>query len=140
MYMTEHRSLYESTLEHINSRETQLDESYKKEKAEIAEMRRALAGVNGNGNVPRKLASAIKPAADTEPLARPGSKTANGIQLLKRSNGATIKDLESVTKWKKNSVRGWLSGTLKKKMGIVVRSKVGADGQRVYWIGEGHTV
>src|ERR1700674_4222403 len=125
----EHRSIFESTLEHINSREKQLDESYKKEKAEIAELRRNLVSVNGNGR--SHLAVAIAPAEDDNGhLARPGSKTAKAIQLLKRPRGATIKDLVSVTKWQPNSIRGFLSGVLGKKMGLQLKSTVGTDGER----------
>jgi hypothetical protein len=130
------RSIYESTLEHINSLEKQLDEVYKKEKSEIAEMRRKLASTNGQGG--SSLSVAVTSVADNPhegSTGRPGSKTAKVIQLLKRPNGAAMKDLVSATQWNPNSLRGFLSGTVAKKMGLPLNSKVGADGDRVYWIG-----
>jgi uncharacterized protein DUF3489 len=64
--------------------------------------------------------------------AREGSKTAEVLDLLKRPDGATAKELLKVTGWKPASVRGFLSGTIGKKMGLGVRSAKGDDGERRY--------
>ncbi len=65
---------------------------------------------------------------------RAGTKTARLIALLRRKDGATIADLIEVTGWQAHSVRGALSGTLKKKLGLAVASdKVDGRG-RVYSI------
>lgn len=52
----------------------------------------------------------------------PMTKHAQILQLLSRSEGASIEDLMQVTKWQQHSVRGFLAGTVKKKMGLVLTS------------------
>jgi len=65
---------------------------------------------------------------------REGSKTAKILALLKRPGGATAKELMKATGWQPHSVRGFLSGTIGKKMGLVVRSTKGDSGERSYSI------
>jgi hypothetical protein len=67
-------------------------------------------------------------------VARAGSKTAKILDLLKRPSGATSKELMKVTGWLPHSVRGFLSGTVGKKMGLTVTSTKGEDGERTYSI------
>ena len=64
--------------------------------------------------------------------AREGSKTAKVLDLLKRPGGATAKELMKATGWQPHSVRGFLSGTVGKKMGLSVTSTKGEDGERTY--------
>jgi len=66
--------------------------------------------------------------------ARDGSKTAKIIELLKRPGGATAQELVKATGWQPHSVRGFLSGTLRKKMGLTVVSPKNEDGVRSYSI------
>ena len=66
--------------------------------------------------------------------ARAGSKTAKVLDLLKRPGGVTAKELMKVTGWQPHSVRGFLSGTLGKKMGLTVESTKRDDGERLYKI------
>ena len=66
--------------------------------------------------------------------ARQGSKTAKVLDLLKRSGGASLKELRKATGWQAHSVRGFLSGVLGKKMGLTVRSTKAEDGERRYSI------
>ncbi|HWZ32336.1 MAG TPA: DUF3489 domain-containing protein [Bryobacteraceae bacterium] len=66
--------------------------------------------------------------------ARDGSKTAKVLELLKRPGGATSKELMKATSWQPHSVRGFLSGTIGKKMGLTVTSTKGEDGERSYSI------
>ena len=63
---------------------------------------------------------------------RQGSKTAKVVDLLKRSGGATMKELTKATGWQAHSVRGFLSGVLGKKMGLTVTSNKAEDGGRRY--------
>jgi hypothetical protein len=64
--------------------------------------------------------------------ARDGSKTAAILDLLKRPEGVTAKALMKATGWQPHSVRGFLSGTVGKKMGLAVISTKGEDGERTY--------
>lgn len=65
-------------------------------------------------------------------VARDGSKTAKILDLLKRPGGATSKDLMKATGWLPHSVRGFLSGTVRKKLGLTVTSTKGENGERTY--------
>jgi hypothetical protein len=64
--------------------------------------------------------------------ARHGSKTAKILDLLKRPDGASLKELLRATGWQTHSVRGFLSGTLKKRMAIRLQSFKRKDGERAY--------
>src|SRR5271154_1453313 len=64
--------------------------------------------------------------------ARDGSKTAKVLELLKRPGGVTTKELMKATGWQPHSVRGFLSGTVGKKMGLTVTSAKAEDGERSY--------
>ncbi len=66
--------------------------------------------------------------------ARDGTKAAKILDLLKRPEGATLKDLMKATGWQAHSVRGFLSGTIGKKMGLKVASTKTEDGDRTYSI------
>jgi hypothetical protein len=48
--------------------------------------------------------------------------------------GASLQQLRKATGWQAHSVRGFLSGTLKKKMGLRVTSTKPQDGERTYRI------
>ena len=66
--------------------------------------------------------------------ARPGTKQSLLVDLLGRRNGATIAEAVKATRWQPHSVRGAISGTLKKKLGFIVASEK-VDGRgRVYRI------
>ncbi len=67
---------------------------------------------------------------------RAGTKQAVLIDLLKRKTGATIDDLVKATGWQPHSVRGAISGTLKKKLGLKVTSEPNEKRGRVYQIVE----
>ena len=60
---------------------------------------------------------------------RRGSKTEKVLDLLKRSGGATLKDIMKAAGWQAHSVRGFLSGTIGKKMGLTVKSAKSEDGE-----------
>ena len=78
-----------------------------------------------------KGAKAAQPVK-TEPGAREGSKTEKVLDLLKRAGGASLKDIMRATDWQAHSVRGFISGTLGKKMGLKIESTKREDGERVY--------
>jgi len=78
-----------------------------------------------------KGAKSAKPAK-TESGARQGSKTEQVLELLKRPDGATLQNLMKATGWQAHSVRGFLSGTVGKRMGLEVTSTKGENGERTY--------
>jgi hypothetical protein len=85
---------------------------------------------------PKKAAQAPKTAQPAEAEGvREGSKTAKVLDLLKRPNGATLKELMKTTGWQPHSLRGFLSGTVGKKLQLTVTSTKGADGERSYSLG-----
>ena len=62
------------------------------------------------------------------------TKLAGMIAMLSVPKGATLGQLVTLTGWQEHSVRGVMSGTIKKKLGYKITSKkVGAE--RVYHIG-----
>ena len=54
------------------------------------------------------------------------------IDLLARKNGATIEEAVKATGWQAHSVRGAISGGLKKKLGMTVTSEKIEGRGRVY--------
>lgn len=56
------------------------------------------------------------------------------IRLLHQPVGATLADLMQATGWQAHSVRGAISGTLKKRLGLGITSETDADGLRRYRI------
>ena len=79
----------------------------------------------------RRAHSATKGAAKA-PVARRGTKTAKILALLERPEGASIAELKKATGWQTHSLRGFLSGALKKKMGLKIHSGKRDNGDRVY--------
>ncbi len=66
--------------------------------------------------------------------ARTSSKQARMITMLKRDSGATIEQLTKALDWQPHSVRGAISGLLKKKLGLKVTSKKNPAGVLIYRI------
>jgi len=85
-----------------------------------------------------KKAKATKAATakDATPTARDGSKKAIVLGMLKRPDGATLADIMSATDWQAHSVRGFISGSLGKKMGLTVESFKRTDGVRAYKVAQ----
>ena len=50
------------------------------------------------------------------------TKNAQILQLLNRPNGASIEEMIQATGWQQHSVRGFLAGTVKKKLGFTLTS------------------
>ncbi len=82
----------------------------------------------------RKPSGAKSKGRASPPAVRPGTKQALLIDLLKRKKGATIEEIVEATGWQPHSVRGAISGTLKKKLGLAVTSEKPGDGPRRYRI------
>jgi hypothetical protein len=93
-------------------------------------------------SVATKAASnkAPKPSRSPAPGKRAGatspqiSKTAACLELLRQDEGASLQELMSATGWQAHSVRGFLSGTVKKKLGLPLASSGGEGDVRRYRI------
>ena len=75
--------------------------------------------------------------ADTGADAKPNRKRSKQevlIDLLRCTDGASIDELRSALGWQAHSVRGAISGAIKKKLGFVVTSEKTAERGRVYRI------
>jgi hypothetical protein len=68
---------------------------------------------------------------DSTPTKRQ-TKLATLIAMLRREGGATIDEMAEATEWQAHSIRGALSGILKKKLGLDVSSENVAGRGRVY--------
>ena len=80
---------------------------------------------------------ALKQAGSSkEATARQGSKKAQVFELLRRSEGATLQQLVEASGWQAHSVRGFLSGTLAKKMGHKITRVKREDGSSAYLLTE----
>ena len=62
------------------------------------------------------------------------TKHAQLLQLLNRPEGANIEDMMQATDWQQHSVRGFLAGTVKKKMGLALTSSKAEGEVRRYRI------
>jgi hypothetical protein len=84
--------------------------------------------------VAKKKAKAGKQAKGgvEAPTARDGSRTAQILGLIQRPEGATLTAIMEAAGWQAHSVRGFISGTLGKKLGLKIDSAKREDGQRVY--------
>jgi hypothetical protein len=56
------------------------------------------------------------------------------LTLLSHADGASVAELSAATSWQTHSVRGFLAGTVKKKLGFVLSSSKSEDGVRRYRI------
>ena len=100
---------------------------------------KATAGKRARNVAPKKAKAGKKagpakkaPKSAKAAGSRDGSKTGKVLDLLKRPEGVTAKELMKATGWQPHSVRGFLSGTVGKKLGLAVVSTKGDDGERTY--------
>ena len=85
-------------------------------------------------STPAKRASKGAKPAKAEKGVRDGSKTANVLDLLKKPGGATAQELMRATGWQRHSVRGFLSGTVGKRICLAAISTKDEHGGRSYSI------
>jgi Protein of unknown function (DUF3489) len=81
-----------------------------------------------------KQVSAIQAAPDSQRHTARVTKHDRILELLNRPDGATFPELMQVTAWQQHSVRGFLAGTVKKKLGLNLTSSKAENGLRRYRI------
>jgi hypothetical protein len=101
-------------------------------KASAGQKRAHVAPVKGKATKKPKATKKAPKAAKRAGEAREGSKAAAVLDLLKRPDGATLAELMKATGWQPHSVRGFLSGTVGKKLGLAVNSAKAERGERSY--------
>ena len=86
----------------------------------------------------------VKPAsrkrsapASSSAVAGPGTKHARIIAMLRKPAGTTIAAIMTATEWQQHSVRGFLAGVVRKKLGLNLVSEQ-TDKGRVYRIKDGN--
>jgi hypothetical protein len=57
-----------------------------------------------------------------KPTPRAGTKQAQMIAMLKRPEGATVEQIAEATGWQHHTIRGAISGALKKKLGLTIEA------------------
>ncbi len=99
---------------------------------------------------PTRSLSPTKPAVKTHTTAQPrpskpavkspakpiATKQARLIALLRSASGATMQQMMALTGWQAHTVRGMLSGSLRKRLGLTVQQQP-VQGVRVYRIVKG---
>ena len=80
-----------------------------------------------------KLPVAVGAASCALAKTRAGTKNAQVVAMLKDGAGTTIAAIMATTGWQQHSVRGFLAGVVRKKLGLNLVSEQGAGG-RVYRI------
>ena len=114
-------------------------ERFTSQQAAVSRIWKAIQRLEPSAVAPKRPRSARKPSSGKKPprvgqkRAGASSKTARVIALLERPKGATLKELMRATGWQTHSVRGLISGQLKKKLKLKVRS-FKREGERVYSI------
>jgi Protein of unknown function (DUF3489) len=82
----------------------------------------------------KRVVAANTPAKADEPKVERVTKQERLLTLLSQAEGASIEEMMQATDWQQHSVRGFLAGTVKKKLGFPLTSLKPNDGARRYRI------
>lgn len=77
-----------------------------------------------------------KPKAPPKTKSLDESKRIRIVKMLNASRGTTIAAIVAATGWQRHSVRGFLAGVVRKKLGLNLVSEQGAKG-RIYRVKDG---
>jgi hypothetical protein len=81
----------------------------------------------------RKRSAAVMPKPNT----KPSTKHARIVAMLSSPAGATVARMMAATDWQQHSVRGFLAGVVRKKLGLNLVSEL-TDKGRVYRLKDSH--
>jgi hypothetical protein len=93
--------------------------------APATEANAAATPAKGRAKAKAAKAKAAKPekaAHSDKPSPRTGTKQAKMIEMLRRPEGATVEQIAAATGWQHHTIRGAISGALKKKLGLHVEA------------------
>ena len=82
----------------------------------------------------KTVAVGPKATAKATPVPTVETKQNAVLAMLRRPNGASIAEIVDATGWQPHSVRGFMSGALKKRLGIDVVSVKDGTGERRYHV------
>jgi hypothetical protein len=74
------------------------------------------------GKAGKRKARLTKAASADRPTPRAGTKQAQMIDMLKRPEGARVEQIAEATGWQHHTIRGAISGALKKKLGLAIEA------------------
>jgi hypothetical protein len=86
--------------------------------------------------ISKRRSRARSAPSPSKPAVRPDTKHARIIAMLRGPAGATIAAIMVATEWQQHSVRGFLAGVVRKKLGLNLVSEQ-TDKGRVYRIKDG---
>ena len=81
-----------------------------------------------------RVAAAKTAVKADEPKVERVTKQERLLTLLSQAEGASIEEMMQATDWQQHSVRGFLAGTVKKKLGFSLTTSKAAGGVRRYRI------
>jgi Protein of unknown function (DUF3489) len=73
----------------------------------------------GKSKAPASTTATTAGEPSIKPAPRTGTKQALMIDMLKRPEGATVEQIATATGWQHHTIRGAISGALKKKLGLL---------------------
>ena len=99
----------------------------------MANTKKSKKNVRRNNPTRKEHAESKKKIPDARSKMQGESKQATLIKLLKCSGGATIDEMAKAIGWQQHSIRGMMSGVLKKRLGLSIASEKEERG-RIYRI------
>lgn len=91
------------------------------------------SGANKSKPNPKQVKPSATPAEQSGVVAR-STKQDRILALLNQRSGATISEMMQAADWQQHSVRGFLAGTVKKKLGLALTSSKSNGALRRYRI------
>ncbi|MBS0276177.1 MAG: DUF3489 domain-containing protein, partial [Proteobacteria bacterium] len=92
------------------------------------------AGSSPKPSKPNAPQKPRKTYAAKAPSHRSGTKHDQILNLLRRKQGASIAEMQKVSGWQPHSVRGFLSGTVKTRLGLKLSSIMSKNAERRYTV------
>ena len=103
-------------------------------KTAASKKRSVQSSATARRKVTSAAAAAKTPLKADEPKVARVTKQERVLTLLSQSEGASIEEMMQATDWQQHSVRGFLAGTVKRKLGFPLTSSKPNDGVRRYCI------